>query len=246
MGYDTHLAPYRFKKGQSGNPAGRPKSRVREWFKGALSERSEALRPMTRGELAEIERSMFVLTDGELQAIIADPTAPCYLYTLAKAVRKDAERGRTETLDKLRERHYKEEEERHSALSAAPTLTIAAEEIAAEEARLQSLLKEAGRYTPELAAQISITAGVLVRWRKYQAVVTSEGYSNVTVEISREGNRREQLNPNEKLYLEYTEKAKSGLKALGLNFDSKDRKPQEADGFDDFMNKFAKDDATGD
>ena len=99
------------------------------------------------------------------------------------------------------------------------------------------LLNKQGKYTPELAMQVDIAAQLLVRCDIIAEEMASEGYKSVNVEISREGNNRESINPKEKLYLSLLEQSQSALKALGMNTDSKDRKPGD-DGLSDFMAQF--------
>ena len=85
--------------------------------------------------------------------------------------------------------------------------------------------------------QVDIAAQLLVRCDIIAEEMASEGYKSVNVEISREGNNRESINPKEKLYLSLLEQSQSALKALGMNTDSKDRKPGD-DGLSDFMAQF--------
>lgn len=67
--------------------------------------------------------------------------------------------------------------------------------------------------------------------------IFSDCHNPTNVELSREGNERESINPKEKLYLDLLEQSQKALKALGMNTDSKDRKPGD-DGLSDFMAQF--------
>ena len=96
------------------------------------------------------------------------------------------------------------------------------------------LLKKEGKYTAELTYQVTITAELMVRREVLQEEMCSPDYHQVLVEYSREGNRREQINPKEKLFIDLTGQVQRALRALGMNTDSKERKA-EGDDLGDFM-----------
>lgn len=102
-----------------------------------------------------------------------------------------------------------------------------------------SLLKKQGKYSPELSLQVGLVAQLLVRIDALAEEIFSEGYSTVSVELSREGNPREMLNPKDRLYLELVKQAQAALKALGMNTDSKERKTDGGDAFAEFMKEMA-------
>lgn len=102
---------------------------------------------------------------------------------------------------------------------------------------ITDLLNKQGKYTPELAMQVDIAAQLLVRCDKIGEEINADGYKAINVEISREGNNRESINPKEKLYLDLLQQAQKALRALGMNTDSKERKAGE-DGFGDFLQQF--------
>lgn len=105
---------------------------------------------------------------------------------------------------------------------------------------LIKLLKEQGKYTAELSLQINITAQLLVKTETLAAEVLSANHESVRVEISREGNQREIINPKEKLYLDFAQQAQRALRALGMNTDSKERKTDN-DSFGEFLKEFGDD-----
>lgn len=86
------------------------------------------------------------------------------------------------------------------------------------------LLKKEGKYTAELSMQVTLTAQLMVRAEQLQAEMGSPDYQQVIVEYSREGNRRESVNPKEKLLIDLTSQIQKALRALGMNTDSKERK----------------------
>ena len=102
------------------------------------------------------------------------------------------------------------------------------------------LLKKQGKYTPELAVQVKITAELYVRTEMIAEEIFGDGHKAVNTEISREGNVRERISEKERLYLDYCAKMQSALKAIGMNVDAKERKNDGADGFDEFMSQFTR------
>ena len=102
------------------------------------------------------------------------------------------------------------------------------------------MLKKEGKYTSELTYQVTITAELIVRREVLQEEMCSPDYQQVLVEYSREGNRREQVNPKEKLFLDLTGQVQRALRALGMNTDAKERN-NDKDGFGDFLEQFKDD-----
>lgn len=102
------------------------------------------------------------------------------------------------------------------------------------------LLKRQGKYTPELAVQVKMTAELCVRTEMIADEIFGEGHKAVNIEISREGNIRERISEKERLYLDYMAKMQSALKAIGMNVDSKERKSDGGDSFDEFMAQFTR------
>ena len=96
------------------------------------------------------------------------------------------------------------------------------------------MLKKEGKYTSELSMQVTLTAQLMVRAEQLQAEMGSPDYQQVIVEYSREGNRRESVNPKEKLLIDLSGQIQKALRALGMNTDSKDRK-NDGDDLGDFM-----------
>lgn len=107
---------------------------------------------------------------------------------------------------------------------------------------LVNLLKKEGKYTSELSMQAGLVAQLLVKTDMLAAEILADTHEAVTVEYSREGNRRESVSVKERLYLDYVAKSQKALRALGMNTDSRERKGDGKDSFDDFLNMFRDDD----
>lgn len=99
------------------------------------------------------------------------------------------------------------------------------------------LLKRQGKYTPELSLQAGLAARLLVHADMLAVELFGSGYRPVNVEISREGNERQIVNPLEKAYLDAVRESQRALRALGMNTDAKERKAED-DSFNEFMRAF--------
>lgn len=103
----ANLEPYKFKKGQSGNPAGRQRNRVADYIKTITTKgHLKKSTGLTINEINTIERKVLELRLSELQTIAKDDEAHAYFKGLCMAVIIDMKNGRTDTISKLRERQY--------------------------------------------------------------------------------------------------------------------------------------------
>lgn len=108
MANPENLRGHEFRKGQSGNPKGRPKNRVPEMIVDALklSSRKELTAGMSIEEVQQWEQFLMVASSDDVVILPQDSGIPVYARALAKAILVDMKNGKTRTLDKLRDRTY--------------------------------------------------------------------------------------------------------------------------------------------
>ena len=108
MANPENLIAHRFKPGQSGNPAGRPKSRVPAQLVKIFGSKARAKKfySLTATEIDEWEAAVLTFSASDLKLLAKWEEAPAYPKGLAIAILNDMKNGKTTTLDKLRERQY--------------------------------------------------------------------------------------------------------------------------------------------
>lgn len=106
MANPENLKGHEFKKGQSGNPKGRPKNRVPSMLMDALKlkGRKELTASMTQEEVQDWEEYLMVASSDDISLLAQNTKIPIYARSLARAIHMDLKNGKTTTLDKLRER----------------------------------------------------------------------------------------------------------------------------------------------
>lgn len=83
-------------------------------------------------------------------------------------------------------------------------------------------------YKPEMSMQVRLAARVLLKIEEIGRLMDDDEYSPIVNEVSREGNIRLTPNPLEKMYMDAIAQLQAALKALGMNFDAKERKEDGA------------------
>lgn len=102
------IVAHQFKPGQSGNPKGRPKSRVPDQLVKIFGSKARAKKfySLSAVEIDEWEAAILTFNANDLKLLAKWEEAPAYPKGLAIAVLSDMKSGKTTTLDKLRERQY--------------------------------------------------------------------------------------------------------------------------------------------
>lgn len=94
-----------FKKGQSGNPKGRPPSRVPEQLVKIMGKvQAKKFYKLSAVEITEWEAALLAMNASQLKLLAQWDEANAYPKGLAISVLMDMKSGNTKTLDKLRER----------------------------------------------------------------------------------------------------------------------------------------------
>lgn len=97
------IKPFQFRKGQSGNPTGRPRSRI----KSLLSELSGCpllFRPLRNHELAEIDAALLTMSTEQLAKAANDTTIPAIMRAKAIAILRDMREGKMTAIAQIQER----------------------------------------------------------------------------------------------------------------------------------------------
>lgn len=93
---------------------------------------------------------------------------------------------------------------------------------------VRGVLKRAGKYSPEMSYQVELLATDLMVYRQLRRDVLENGV--VTVEKSREGNRREKVRPSVGMLRQQADAVRADLKSLLMNQELKRDEPGPADG----------------
>ena len=106
MANEQNLRPA-WKKGESGNPKGRPRSRVAE-FRVKIMGKAGAKKfyGISATEVTEWYEFLITADISELKALAAEETTPALAKTYARAIITDMNAGKTTTIDKISEKLY--------------------------------------------------------------------------------------------------------------------------------------------
>ncbi len=103
----ANIESHKWRKGQSGNPGGKPKDRVRELLKKMLPKsKLRSVEALTLEEINTIEGSILAMELSDLQSLAKAEETPAYAKTLAVAAIIDLKNGKTTTMDRLMDRQY--------------------------------------------------------------------------------------------------------------------------------------------
>ena len=103
----ANIEPHKWKKGQTGNPNGRPRNRVKELLSTCLTKKQvQENTNLTATEIDFIESIILSLDIKALQQRAKSDATPAYMKTLAMAAILDMKNGRTRTMDLLRDRQF--------------------------------------------------------------------------------------------------------------------------------------------
>lgn len=107
MANSENIEKYQFKKGQSGNPKGRPKNRVPQALVTILGKaKAKKFYKLSEEEINDWEAAVLTMTANELKILASWEDANSYAKGLAISILFDMKNGNTKTIDKLRERHF--------------------------------------------------------------------------------------------------------------------------------------------
>ena len=99
------IIKYQFKKGQSGNPKGRPPNRVPEQLVKIMGKvQAKKFYKLSAAEITEWEATLLTMNANQLKLLAQWDEANAYPKGLAISILTDMKNGNTKTLDKLRER----------------------------------------------------------------------------------------------------------------------------------------------
>lgn len=103
----ANIENHKWKKGQSGNPKGASKNRVKAFLKTILNKNKlKKTEGLTMAEINTIEKKVLELGLPDLQVLAKSDGSPAYLKNLCLAIITDMKHGKTDTVQKLRERQY--------------------------------------------------------------------------------------------------------------------------------------------
>ena len=130
-----NLAP-QCKPGQSGNPKGRPKSRVDAYKVNLMGKKkAKEIFVITPLELTEWYETIITMTMAELKALESSEDVPALIKNYIRAMVTDMNAGRTTTVDKIVERLYGKAIQRFEHTGADGSDLVPARTLTKDEAK---------------------------------------------------------------------------------------------------------------
>lgn len=119
----ANIESYKWRKGQTGNPNGRPKNRVKILLQQILPKNKlKKSGALTLEEINTIEQSILALELSDLQVLAKADETPAYAKTLAMAAIIDMKNGKTSTMSLLMDRQYGKPQQNIDITSNGKTL----------------------------------------------------------------------------------------------------------------------------
>ena len=119
----ANIESYKWRKGQTGNPNGRPKNRVKILLQQILPKNKlKKSGALTLDEINTIEQSILALELSDLQVLAKADETPAYAKTLAMAAIIDMKNGKTSTMSLLMDRQYGKPQQNIDITSNGKTL----------------------------------------------------------------------------------------------------------------------------
>lgn len=134
-GNEENLTAPRWVKGQSGNPKGRPKNRVREFREKILGKKkAKNYHGIGALEMAEWYETLLTFDVPSLKALAKDDTAPALARTYARAIIIEMGSGKTYTVGGLSDKLYGKAVQRVEHTGADGSDLLSARTLTKEEA----------------------------------------------------------------------------------------------------------------
>lgn len=119
----ANIESHKWRKGQTGNPNGRPKNRVKILLQQILPKNKlKKSGALTLEEINTIEQSILALELSDLQVLAKADETPAYAKTLAMAAIIDMKNGKTSTMSWLMDRQYGKPQQNIDITSNGKTL----------------------------------------------------------------------------------------------------------------------------
>lgn len=97
----------KWQKGQSGNPAGRPKKRTRDVYALVMSpNEAKKFEGLTAEEVRDLDTALLSMRLDEVSNLAKAIEAPLYVRGLAMAILTETKQGKCGTIERLRERIF--------------------------------------------------------------------------------------------------------------------------------------------